>query len=218
MKLTVYLSLLWCLTGSMSALANAPVFGQDYQQAYQDYLQGVNEDEGAAKRALAEFTELVSRYPQDPLAQVYQGASNTLKGRDAWLPWNKLKPTELGLEQMQEAVTLLRPEHDGQRFQGLPVSLQVKGNTGIVFTQVPDFFNRFDQGMALLKQVVMSPLLTDLPATQWVHFQFYYALALSKEGNWAEAKTGFERVVSLAPESDMANAARLQLEQVEQEL
>ena len=132
-------------------------YGDDYRAAYQQYLNATEGGRSDSSRALERFTELHEANPQDPVALMLMGGSQTLRGRDAWMPWNKLSHTEDGLDNMERAQNLLQTEHDDLWFEGLPVSIMVPAITGITYVQVPSMFSRFEQGLQLLESVMAHP-------------------------------------------------------------
>lgn len=100
-----------------------------------------------------------------PLYSAYLGSAHTLKGKAAWLPWNKLKFTEQGLDDIDQALAALRPEHDRVMVQGTPASLMTRMVAAATFVAVPDgIFHRRAAGKSLLAELRRSPLLATAPA------------------------------------------------------
>lgn len=164
-----------------TSLANAADYQSEaYQVAYQQYLE-VSDDQGGSAKALAKkWQKLVEQNPQDPLALAFLGASHTLMGRDAMMPWSKLSHTEKGLEEMAIAVRLLKPMHQQVMFDHLTVELQVKSTAAIIFTQVPDMFGRHEEGLYLFEEVLSQPEFKQLPA-QAVTYLYYFAIAAASQ-------------------------------------
>lgn len=133
------------------ALATADDRYSDYERYWVTYQASVDGDY-SAKRLVGELQSDWQQYPQDPLLLLLLGSSRTLQGRDAWMPWNKLRFTEQGLEEIEQALTLLSHEHKSEFFAGLPIEVLVPALAGITFTEVPSFFGRFEQGYVLLQQ------------------------------------------------------------------
>ncbi|MCG9580472.1 hypothetical protein L1D13_16385 [Vibrio tubiashii] len=86
----------------------------------------------------------------DPLSLVYLGSTQTLMGRDAFMPWNKMKYTEQGLATISKGLDLLSsqatPLEQQEYRQGLPESLLARSIAGATFTSLPDMFNHFERG------------------------------------------------------------------------
>lgn len=172
------LALTTALLLSLNASA-ADYQSESYQQAYADFQAVSDETSGSAKKLTERWEDIVDQNPSDPVALVMLGSSQTLRGRDALMPWNKMKHTEAGLENMAQAIRLLTPEHQRQQFQGLPVDIQVKTMAAITFIQVPDFFGRHEDGYYLFLDVLSSDLFNALPA-QAQTFAFYYGIQAAR--------------------------------------
>lgn len=154
----VLLATLVVATGSQAAEPDhSERYGDDYRSAYEQYLAATDGDSGATRQALEQFTELHEANPDDPVALMLMGASQALRGRDAWLPWSKLSHTEDGLDNMERAQGLLDAEHEDLWFEGLPVSLMVPAMTGITYVEVPSMFSRFEQGLQFLESAMDHP-------------------------------------------------------------
>lgn len=113
-------------------------------------------DESVTGVALNQFKMLSMAYPDNPLFLAYKGACKTLMGRDAWMPWNKTGYTEDGLDQISQALRMLKPEHDQQMMLGAPISVETRLIAVSTFSEVPDFFNHFEKAKAVLKELLQS--------------------------------------------------------------
>ncbi len=130
-------------------IANAQVT-QDIMDRYNRALDG----EGPLVNPLFdELEQLVAEYPQDPLVWTYYGATSTLKGRDAWLPWNKLSYTSSGVDYIQQGIDLVRQQSTPTANQpivaGLPKNHFTLSVAAAVYTALPRFFNSFTRGYDL---------------------------------------------------------------------
>lgn len=202
--LVVLISTFWV----SAALAEDSNANPELIQAYQQYQAGAEGDKGAVDDAVEAFEALLAERPGDPLILVLLGSSQTLQGRDAWMPWNKMSLTEDGLAAMGKAQQWLGPEHDDRVFEGLPVSLQVKALAGITFIQVPDFFGRFEQGYQLLTEASGSPLLEGLPAQHHSHIHFYAAQAAEQADEPDHHTMLLRRLADLPLDNDYTTSAR----------
>jgi hypothetical protein len=191
-----------------AALSDTTEIVPDLNQAYQQYLAGAEGDKRAVDTAVEAFEALLESRPEDPLILVLLGGSQTLQGRDAWMPWNKMSLTEDGLAAMGKAQQWLNPEHDEQMFDGLPVSIQVKALAGITFTQVPDFFGRFEQGYQLLLDASQSELLDATSARSHSHIHFFAASAARKAGEKERHVMLLKRLAALPVNNEYTAAAR----------
>jgi hypothetical protein len=99
------------------------------------------------------------------LRAAYLGSAYALQGKAAWMPWNKMKYTDKGLDAIDQALAGLRPEHDRLLVQGVPASLATRLVAAATFVAVPDgLFHRRAAGRSLLAEMRRSPLLAAAPA------------------------------------------------------
>ena len=184
----------------------------DYQQAelvaaYQQYLKVSHEEKGNAKKIHARFSKLQQQANPDPLIAVLIASSQTLIGRDALFPWSKLKQTELGLQQLEQAQRLLQTQHDQHRFEQLPISIHVQAIAAITFSQVPDFFGRMEQGYIMFEKMIDSAVFKNLEDKQKT-FIFYYAIdAAYKMQSVQQAKLWQQQLKQLNINDDFSQAA-----------
>lgn len=123
-------------------------------------------DSAATEQAVAAYAPLAAAdAPEAPLYQAYLGAAQAMQGRDAWMPWNKIKATERGLDTLDKALRRIEPRHDAVAVRGVPVSLEARLVAATSFVAVPDaIFHRADQGRQLLQAIQRSPLYAQAPA------------------------------------------------------
>lgn len=115
--------------------------------------------------AIAAFRGQPGNPTLQPLYSAYLGSAHTLKAKAAWLPWNKLRFTEQGLDHIDQALAALRPEHDRVLVQGTPASLMTRMVAAATFVALPDgIFHRRAAGKSLLAEMRRSPLLAAAPA------------------------------------------------------
>lgn len=121
---------------------------------------------GDADEAVRRFEPLAAAAgPQAPLHLAYLGAAQTLQGRDAWLPWTKVRATERGLDNIDKALRRLTPQHETEGLRGFPVAAEVRLVAISTFLAVPDtVFHRADRGRQMLKEALARPDFGELPA------------------------------------------------------
>ena len=129
------------------------------------FLKAAAGDSDATAGALKSFEALAALdVAEAPLYLAYLGALQTMQGRDAWMPWTKMKASEHGLDTLDKALRRLTPAHDQVAVRGVPVTLEAKFVAATSFVQVPDMiFHRADRGRALLKEITASPLYAATP-------------------------------------------------------
>jgi hypothetical protein len=115
--------------------------------------------------AIVAFQAAPANPALQPIYSAYLGSAHTLKAKAAWMPWTKMRYTEQGLDQIDQALAALRPEHDRLLVQGTPASLVTRMAAAATFVALPDgIFHRRAAGKALLVELRRSPLLTTTPA------------------------------------------------------
>ncbi len=122
-------------------------------------------ESGQVARAIAAFEALAKAEPSQPLYGAYLGSAMALRGRDAWMPWNKIRYTEEGLDRIDQALAALRPEHDRELLRGVPVGLETRLVAGVTYIKLPDgVFHRRAAGVKLIEQLLRHPALAAAPA------------------------------------------------------
>ena len=122
-------------------------------------------DADQLEAAIAAFRVAPGNPSLQPIYAVYRGSALTLAGKAAWLPWNKMKFTDQGLDSIDQALAALRPEHDRLLVQGTPASLMTRMVAAATFVAVPDgIFHRRAAGKSLLAELRRNPLLAAAPA------------------------------------------------------
>ena len=204
----VAVSLLLTATTGAAAQTNTEVFIKA-QATFEKGLRGSESDnEGAAEQ----FRQLNAADPANPLFQAYYGSTFTLKARDAWAPWKKLKLGEQGLDLIDKALKKLSPEHDHLRLRQVPMSIETRLVAVTTFLTVPDvFFHRYDHGKALLVETMRGALFAQSPPQTQARFFYQAAVVAQKEGARAEEIAHLKRVIELDPLSLDAPAAKLRL-------
>lgn len=115
--------------------------------------------------AITAFEAAPANPALQPLYSAYLGSAYALKAKAAWMPWKKLKFSELGLDHIDGALAALRPEHDRLLVQGTPASLMTRMAAAATFVALPDgIFHRRAAGKSLLGEMRRSPLLAAAPA------------------------------------------------------
>ena len=121
-------------------------------------------DTSKIEPAIGAFQALPANPRYQPLFAAYLGSAQALKGKAAWMPWNKMKYTDQGLDSIDQALASLRPEHDRMLVQGVPVSMTARLVAAATFVAVPDgLFHRRTAGKDLLAELRRSPQLASMP-------------------------------------------------------
>ena len=152
----------YCIYMILTLWANPPMLHADetadFQQARIWFNQALYSNEGALKHATKQFTQLLSTNPDHPVYRAFLGACKTLKGREAWMPWDKMRYTELGLDDIDKALNLLDETHDTKLLLGTSLRLQTMLVAATTFLNVPDkIFHRHAKGVRYLGKLMVDP-------------------------------------------------------------
>ena len=142
----------------------APVADTSVDAALREF-DAARADEKRLDTAVAALRALPTDAQRQPLLSACLGSAMAMQGKAAWMPWNKMKYTEQGLDQLDAALAMLKPEHGAVRVRGVPVALQTRLVAAATFVAVPDgLFHRRADGRKLLAALRADPLLAAAPA------------------------------------------------------
>lgn len=172
-------------------------------KAYHD-LAGENEEKEAIKKAEVYLSKLLEIEPGNAPAIVYYGSVLTMKAREAFLPWDKMKYMKQGFAQMDSAVALD------------PDEPEVRLIRAINSTSVPKMFNRLKMALSdfLYIEELEKEKLAEMTNKFWLPYYFYFGLALEKDEQLQPARKKFAKVIELDSNCELANKARGQLEKM----
>ncbi len=160
-----------CLSACISFSAQATLTDQDLI----GYNQASSGDESQVEPAYQLFTQMIEQEGATPLTLVYLGSTQTFKGRDAWMPWTKMKHAEKGLATINKALILLATEEkplvDQMSLLGLKESHLTRAVAASTYTSLPDMFNHFERGYELFLTLLAEPEFINQPflASAWVY-------------------------------------------------
>ena len=150
MKLNYSLAFALFLPLLVTSPVQAGDFDHELTEARTVFLQGVDGDRHAVRKAIQRFKHLSHQNPQEPVLLAYLGACMTLQGRDAANNLNKRRLTEDGLGKIDKALTMQAQRTDQNPVHDMD-TLLVAANS---FIHIPAFFNRHDKGKQLLQQIL----------------------------------------------------------------
>lgn len=172
LKTSKYLLLCAVLATSMGS---APLYANPTPDILASYNQAANGDEDQVDAVYTQLNTLLAQQGAKPLTLVYLGSTQTLQGRDAFLPWNKMKFTEQGLATIAKGIGLLDtlPKDINQqaRIQGLPEAYLAQAMAAVTYTSLPNMFNHFERGYDLYLNLLNDPAFKQQPfaASAWVY-------------------------------------------------
>lgn len=185
----------------LAALLTAPAAADPgFDQARAIFLKAADGDGGAVDDAIKRFEALAAADPgRSPLFQAYLGAAQAMQGREAWLPWNKMRATERGLATLEKALRRLEPRHDTETCNGTAVALETRLVAVTTYFSLPALFNRFDAGKQLLRDAFAHPGYTAAPAEVRARLHRQAALAAARDGKPDEERQHLNQAATLAP-------------------
>lgn len=147
------------------AAAQSPPADPVLAEALESFQRAREGDSREVERSVTAFERLAQAEPQQPLFTAYLGSALSMRGRDAWMPWNKLKYVEQGLDRIDRALAALRPDDDTRAVRGVPVSIETRFVAANTLLQIPDeIFHRREQGEKLIAALPLHPAFARTPA------------------------------------------------------
>ena len=136
----------------------------DFSAAAQQFGAGAKGDAKARDGAVDAFRALAASHPGHPLFGVYEGAATALQGRDALMPWDKMKLAEKGANLIEKSLAQLTPEHDEALIQGSPESILARLVAANTLLALPSMMNRHSAGKRAVEAALASPAFASAPA------------------------------------------------------
>ncbi|MEZ9056566.1 hypothetical protein [Vibrio pelagius] len=184
---------LFVSTLAFGLAVNAPVWANPTPEALSMYNQAAQGDEEMVEATHDALQSILDKEGATPLTLVYLGSTETLQGRDAFLPWNKMKYVEKGLATIDKSLTLLnsveQPVAEQARVQGLPEAYLTRAMAATTYTSLPDMFNHFDRGYDLYLDLLSEEEFShqNFAATAWI---YRYAITASiRAEDFAQAQS-----------------------------
>ena len=154
---------------------STPLLANPTPEILSNYNLAAEGDETMVDTVYGQLNQLMEQQGAKPLTLVYLGSTQTMQGRDAFLPWNKMKFTEQGLATIAKGLGLIDtlPEslEQQQRVQGIPESYLAQAMAATTYTSLPDLFNHFDRGYDMFLTLLAQPQFEQQPfaATSWIY-------------------------------------------------
>ena len=196
---------LFVSTLSFGLAMSGPALANPTPEVLSLYNQAAQGDEEMVDVAYDALNAILSKEGATPLTLVYLGSTETLQGRDAFLPWNKMKYVEKGLATIDKSLTLLsnveQPIADQPRVQGLPEAYLTRAMAATTYTSLPDMFNHFERGYDLYLDLLSEEEFAHqhFAATAWI---YRYAITASIR---AEDLTQAKSWLAVMEEKDSSN-------------
>ncbi|WP_434998039.1 hypothetical protein ACRZ5S_04240 [Vibrio scophthalmi] len=158
-----------------TSIGSAHLYANPTADILASYSQAADGDEAMVETVYDQLNALIEQQGAKPLTMVYLGSTQTLQGRDAFMPWNKMKYTEQGLATMAKGIGLLDtlPEDINQqeRIQGLPEAYLAQAMAAVTYTSLPDMFNHFERGYDIYLNLLNDENFVQQPfaASAWIY-------------------------------------------------
>lgn len=122
-------------------------------------------DEKRVDVAVAALRALPADPQRQPLQAAYLGSALAHAGQGGVDAVEQDEIHQQGLDQLDAALAMLKPEHGTVQVRGVPVTLQMRLVAAATFVAVPDgLFHRRADGRKLLAALRADPLLAAAPA------------------------------------------------------
>lgn len=216
MKHTVLALILATVFAAGANAAPQELYVSGFAEARKLFNAGAGGDEDARDKAIAAFQAMSAAHPGHPVFAAYEGAATAMKGRDALMPWDKLKYAEKGANTIEKALAQLTPAHDEALINGSPESLLVRLVAANTLLALPEFMNRKAGGKRALEQGLASPLLAQSNNNLKAGFYNAAARLANNEKRQADEINFLKQVVALAPQSPEATRAASRLKELGQ--
>lgn len=205
--------LLALVFGSAAAVASAlataaphEVAPTGFPEAHKQYMAGLAGDGTARDAAINAFQALAEKHPDHPLLAAYAGSATSLLGRDAMMPWNKMKYAEEGADAIEKALARLTPAHDEALFRGTPESVETRMVAAGSLLSLPDFMNRRAAGKRALDAALKSPVFGQAAVPVRVRVLNLAAKAAADDKRASDETTYLKQLAALAPQAPEAAA------------
>lgn len=172
-------------------------------------------DGAAVEEAVRRFEQLAAGGGSAALLySAYLGAAQSMQGREAWMPWNKMRATERGLATLDKALRRLEAEHDREWVRGAPISLEIRLVAATTFLALPSLFNRFDAGKQILRDAFASPAYAAAPGEIKARLHRQAALAAQRDNNARDEVAHLKQALEALPAGAAADVMRRRLQEL----
>lgn len=157
--------------------------------------QGKAGDEDAVEKGFLYLDKALELDPSNALALAYRGSLWTMRGRDAWWPFTKMKHVEKGIDELDKAVEIA-PDDVGVRFL-----------RGINSLNLPSMFKRLPTALQDFAYLLAHPGFSHFDAELQSTIYCWGGIAYKQDNQLSKANEYLQRAVAVAPDSDTARKA-----------
>lgn len=164
--------------------------------------QGVAGNDDAVEKGFTCLDKALQIDPSNAIALAYRGSLWTLRARNAWWPFTKLKNVDKGIDELDKAVDLA------------PDNITVRLVRGINSVNLPSMFRRLPIAIKdfdyLLNDARFAHFNPQLQSTIFC----WAGIAYKNDGQTVKAKELLQKAVSADPNSNTARKAENELKQL----
>jgi tetratricopeptide (TPR) repeat protein len=163
--------------------------------------QGANGNEDAVDKGFIYLDKALELDPSNAVALVFRGSLWTMRGRDAWFPFTKLKHVNKGIDELDKAADLA------------PDNIAVRLTRGINSAQLPSMFKRLGTAQRDFSFLLADPRFPHLDVQLQSTIYYWSGIVYKRDNQAHKAKEYLEKAISAAPESHTAKQAEKELKE-----
>ncbi len=164
--------------------------------------QGVAGNDDAVDKGFTCFDKILQIDPSSAIALAYRGSLWTLRARDAWWPFTKMKDVDKGVDEMDKAVDLA------------PDNISVRLVRGINSVNLPSMFHRLPVALKDFEHMMSDAKFAGFNPHLQSTIYCWAGIAYNNDGQTAKAKELLQKAVSADPNSDTAHKAENELKKI----
>ncbi len=161
--------------------------------------QGVAGNDDAVDKGFACLDKVLQIDPSNAAALVYRGSLWTLRARDAWWPFTKMKDVDKGVDEMDKAVDLA------------PDNVTVRLVRGINSVQLPSMFHRLPIALKDFEYMMSDARFAGFNPHLQATIYCWAGIAYNSDGQTSKAKELLQKAISVDPNSETARKAENEL-------
>lgn len=161
--------------------------------------QGVAGNNDAVDKGFTCFERILQTDPSNAVALVYRGSLWTLRARDAWWPFTKMKDVDKGVDEMDKAVDLA------------PDNISVRLVRGINSVNLPSMFHRLPVALKDFEHLMNDAKFAGFNPHLQSTIYCWAGIAYNNDGQTTKAKELLQKAVSADPNSETARKAENEL-------
>ncbi len=177
-------------------LKTNPAIDTKFQLAsvYHDAIR-VEENDDYSERAEELFQEILVEKRDHVEALATYGSLKTLMGRDAFMPWNKMKYVEQGCDKMDKAVQID------------PANLRIRMTRAFNNINLPSFFNRITYYLEDFEFIRTHQAFNQFKPNLKLQILYYSAKAFENNDQIQEAKEMYTKAVAMNLKNSLTQKA-----------